>query len=104
MDSIQEADSEMDSIQEADTAETNILLEDAIMTDAHPPPLPNLIDTNSRRPERQSIAFLCNPMEDHDVNSRRLHPEIFNYELNEVEKPALAEGCNCEWTLVTFIT
>lgn len=91
-------------IQDADSAETDVPLDDAVMTDVHPPPSPSpeSIDSQMHEPpeRRVSIAFLCNP-NDEDDNVRGHHTsELFNNEMDDVEKRALAEGCNSGWTFV----
>lgn len=94
-------------IQDADSAETDVPLDDAVMTDVHPPPSPNpeSIDSQMHEPpeRRVGIAFLCNP-NDEDDNVRGHHTsELFNNEMDDVEKRALAEGCNSGWTFVMLI-
>lgn len=50
-----------------------------------------------------SFAFLCNP-DNEDSNLRGHHMSgLFGEELDNAEKRALAEGCNCEWMLITLI-
>ena len=64
-----------------------------------------MLSTDSCRPPegRISFAFLCNP-DDEDSNLWGHHMSgLFSNELDNAEKRALAEGCNCEWMLIILI-
>jgi hypothetical protein len=91
---------------EADVTLINVPLEDAIMTEAYPPPLSTLesIDTSRPQEQRMNIAFLCNPSDEHP-NLRSHHiSQISSNDLDDVERRTLAKECNCEWTLIMLIT
>ena len=78
--------------------ETDILIDDTIMTDEQAPP-PSLEFINSyRRQGGMDVSFLCNP-DNEDGNIRGYH----TLELDDVEMRTLAEECNCEQMLIMLI-
>ena len=93
------------NIQEADSTETDNLLNDVIMTDVQTPPSPRPESINSIQPTkpRLNIAFLCNPdKEDQKLRGRHMS-EFFSDELDDIKRPAVVKGSNCEWTLYKVI-
>ena len=70
--------------------------------------MPSLESANSKvvtsSEDKRKIAYLCNPNIE-DVNVHGYHvSQFFSNELDDVEKPALAEGCKGErlTNLLTF--
>ena len=86
------------------SAETNICLGDVAITDGHlQPPRLESIDSAKQQNQQQNLmtfTSLCNPNEE-DNELRGYHSSIFS--LDDVEMPALAEGCNCEQNLIMLI-